>query len=55
LKLQRTETRKNMVKQLLDEALGEDSEVELVAGDSQFESHNLFTVLEQKKIKHLVP
>ena len=46
---------KELVEQLLEDALGEDFEVELVAGDSQFESKPLFTVLEQKKIGHLIP
>ena len=46
---------KNLVEHLLDEVLGEDIEVELVAGDSQFESKPLFTVLEQKKIGHIIP
>ncbi len=46
---------KEMVEKLLEEALGEDLEVELVAGDSQFESKPLFTVLEERKIEHLIP
>ncbi len=41
---------KELVEQLLDEVLGEDFEVEFVAGDSQFESKHLFTVLEKRKI-----
>ena len=46
---------KNLVEHLLDEVLGEDIEVELVAGDSQFESKPLFAVLEQKKIGRIIP
>ena len=46
---------KMLVESLLEEVLGEDFEVELVVGDSQFESQQVFTVLEQKKISHLIP
>ena len=46
---------KELVKDLLDDALGEDIEVEIVAGDSQFESQTVFTILEEKKITHLIP
>lgn len=46
---------KMMVEQLLDEVLGEDLEVELVVGDSQFESQSVFTVLETRKIGHVIP
>jgi hypothetical protein len=46
---------KRMVKQLLDDVLGEDLEIELVAGDSQFESQKIFQMLEQEKISHLIP
>ena len=46
---------KELVERLLEEVLGEDLEVELVAGDSQFESKPLFTVLEERKIGHLIP
>jgi len=44
-----------MVEQLLDDVLGENVEVELVVGDSQFESQSLFTVLETRKIGHIIP
>jgi hypothetical protein len=46
---------KEMVEQLLDEVLGEDFEVELVAGDSQLESQRVFHMLEQRRIMHLIP
>lgn len=46
---------KFLVEPLLDEVLGENVEVELVVGDSQFESQSLFTVLAQRKIGHLIP
>jgi len=46
---------KMLVESLLDEVLGEDFEVELVAGDSQFESQQVFTVLRQKKIGYIIP
>lgn len=46
---------KMLVESLLDEVLGEDFEVELVVGDSQFESRQVFNVLEEKKIGHLIP
>ena len=46
---------KMLVESLLDEVLGEDFEVELVVGDSQFESQQVFTVLEQKKIGYIIP
>ena len=45
---------KRLVKRLLEEVLGEDFEVELVAGDSQFESGKVFHLLEQRKIGNLV-
>ena len=45
---------KMLVESLLDEVLGEDFEVELVVGDSQFESQQVFASLEQKKISHLI-
>jgi hypothetical protein len=44
-----------VVEQLLDEVLGEELEVELVAGDSQFESQPLFNILETRKIMHVIP
>lgn len=46
---------KRLVEKLLEEALGEEMEVELIAGDSQFESQPLFAVLEEKKIAHVIP
>ena len=45
---------KMLVESLLDEVLGEDFEVELVVGDSQFESQQVFAALEEKKISHLI-
>lgn len=35
--------------------MSEDLEIELVAGDSQFESQRMFHRLEQEKIDHLIP
>ena len=46
---------KELVEPLLDDVLGEDFEVELVAGDSQLESQRVFQTLEQRKIEHLIP
>jgi len=46
---------KKLVEKLLADVLGEDLEVELVAGDSQFESESVFHLLEQKKIDCLIP
>ena len=43
-----------MVEQLLAEVLGGDFEVELVVGDSQFESGRVFQLLEQEKIDGLI-
>lgn len=45
---------KVMVEPLLEEAFGEDFEVELLAGDSQFESEKVFMMLDQRKISNLV-
>jgi hypothetical protein len=45
---------KMLVEQLLGDVLGEDFEVELVAGDSQFESERVFSMLEEKKIDHFI-
>jgi len=45
---------KMLVEPLLEEVLGEDFEVELVAGDSQFESERVFSMLEEKKIDHFI-
>ena len=46
---------KELVEPLLDEVLGEDFEVELLAGDSQLESNRVFQMLEQRGIAHLIP
>jgi len=45
---------KMLVEQLLDDVLGEEFEVELVAGDSQFESERVFHLLEQEKVGRLI-
>lgn len=45
---------KKLVEPLLDELLGEDIEVELVAGDSQFESGSVFTALQYRKISNVI-
>ena len=45
---------KEMVEPLLDRVLGEDLEVELLAGDSGFESRNVFDILEASKVGHLI-
>jgi hypothetical protein len=45
---------KQLVEPLLDRVLGEDLEVELVAGDSQLESSNIFDALEARKVDHLI-
>ena len=46
---------KNLVEPLLDKLLGEDIEVELVAGDSQFESEQVFDALNSRKIGSVIP
>jgi hypothetical protein len=46
---------KRLVEPLLDKVLGEDIEVELVAADSQFESGELFGLLESRKLIHVIP
>ena len=46
---------KKLVEGLLEEALGEDLEVELVAGDSQLDSRKVFHMLKERKIRHLIP
>jgi len=46
---------KMLVEPLLDKLLGEDIEVELVAGDSQFESGQVFDALEMRKISSAIP
>jgi len=43
-----------LVEPLLDRVLGEDLEVELLAGDSGFESHRVFDVIEARKMSPLV-
>jgi len=45
---------KKLVEHLLEDVLGEDLEVELVAGDSQFESENVFSMLKEQKINCLI-
>ena len=45
---------KKLVEPLLDRLLGEDIEVELVAGDSQFESSQVFEALETRKIDNVI-
>jgi len=46
---------KRLMKPLLDRLLGEDIEVELVAGDSQFESEQIFDALDLRKISGVIP
>jgi hypothetical protein len=46
---------KQLVGGLLDRVLGESIEVELVAGDSQFESPQIFELLEGLRIGHVIP
>jgi hypothetical protein len=46
---------KELVEKLLDEALGEDFEVEVMAGDSQLESERVFEIHENRKIIHIIP
>ena len=43
-----------MVESLLDRLLGEDLEVELLAGDSGFESRRVFDALESRKMGNLI-
>ena len=45
---------KMLVEPLLDKILGEDIEVELVAGDSQFESAQVFDSLRAKRISNVI-
>jgi len=45
---------KMLVEPLLDKLLGEDMEVELVAGDSQFESVSVFDALQDRKISNVI-
>jgi hypothetical protein len=46
---------KMLVEPLLDRMLGEDIEVELMAGDSQFESSQIFDALSSRKISCVIP
>ena len=46
---------KKLVEPLLDKVLGESIEVELVAGDSQFESGQVFQILDARKIAAVIP
>jgi len=46
---------KQLVGSLLDRVLGESIEVELVAGDSQFESPQIFGLLESNKMGYVMP
>jgi hypothetical protein len=46
---------KKLVEPLLDRLLGEDIEVELLAGDSQFESGDVFDALNSRKIGNIIP
>ena len=46
---------KQLVEPLLDRVLGDGLEVELVAGDSQFESSMVFGLLEARKLEHIIP
>jgi hypothetical protein len=45
---------KKLAKPLLDGLLGEDIELELAVGDSQFESENIFNSLKARKIGNLI-
>ena len=46
---------KKLVEPLLDRLLGEDIELELIAGDSQFESGQVFDALQARKISNIIP
>jgi len=46
---------KKLVEPLLDRLLGEDIEVELAAGDSQFESQHVFDAFEVRKMGNIIP
>jgi hypothetical protein len=46
---------KRLIEPLLDKLLGEDIEVELLAGDSQFESEQVFDALNARKIDCVIP
>jgi len=45
---------KMLVEPLMDKVLGEDIEVELVAGDSQFESEQVFFSLQERQIANVI-
>jgi len=45
---------KKLVEPLLDRLLGEDIEVELIAGDSQFESSQVFDALQTRKMGNII-
>jgi hypothetical protein len=44
---------KQLVGSLLDKVLGDSIEVELLAGDSQFESQMIFGLLEYHRVSHV--
>ena len=46
---------KLLVSSLLDKVLGESIEVELLVGDSQFESQTIFSLLESRKMGYVIP
>jgi hypothetical protein len=46
---------KRLVAGLLDKILGESIEVELLAGDSKFESGEVFGLLESRRMSHVIP
>jgi hypothetical protein len=46
---------KQLVADLLEKVLGEDIELELVAGDSQFDSGEIFRLLESHRVEHVIP
>jgi hypothetical protein len=46
---------KKLLEPLLDGLLGEDIEVELIAGDSQFESKEVFDTLNSRRIGNMIP
>jgi hypothetical protein len=46
---------KQLVGSLLDRVLGESIEVELLAGDSQFESPQIFGLMDERRISRVIP
>ncbi len=46
---------KQLVEPLLDGVLGDGLEVELVVGDSQFESGEVFSLLDYRKLEQVIP